>query len=510
MRLFNEARADSKRKANFGYGGIKTGDFGTGGRVYEREYRVESTTATEQNTCRKGISFCCAAIGLVSLIVIERWIYLTAGCVEEARANVVSLASPESSAAWDGSLVFTTTNPTYPPKYSGPLLEDPLFTSVKMPARSGSFKRQTEYCQWRETRHKKQVHIGNEPDFCASTKRSDDCANAHCSSRSVGSCSGPCCQVRRGAKKYKEEVWFTYHKAWRKARINSLLFDNPAAYHNPTRDPAPTKTFFVGGEGIDLSGGSGNGGLHLSGKDLAPAMMPASPVPLYKAAVSDLPEEALSLGFHEADHRYFYSRVPKDGINNPIIRSAASYLIDGVLDVNEISKATGIESLLSGAGLGWITKGTCNAGDIRVSFFSRRIPDAVSLIGKQISSGSGLSRIIPHTYSNGETKLFVRSGVMDAEAILQITLSDETFWTNVYRIAVTLVLMLASFIGTSDGFVNSVAVAGAGGSLALTMIWSYFYGTTAAVIPAIATIIFGGYISIVMKNGSKESGLKHD
>ena len=329
QRVFNEYRSDSKRKANFGHGGVKVGDFGTGGRVYERSYSVASSTAGQQRRQRQGISFCCGGIGLVLLVIVERWLYLTAGCVEEARAGAVSLPTPTASAAWDGSLVFTTTNPAQPPALAGPPVTDPMFSSVSMPERTGSIERKAEYCQWREQRHSKRTHIGNEPDYCASSSSSsDECAGVRCSGRSISACGGPCCSVRKGSKKFKEEVWYTYHKAWRSKRINSLMFDNPAAYHNPTRDPAPTTHFYVGGEGIDLSGGSGSG-LHVSGKDLAPAMLPSAAVPLYKSAVSDLPAAALQQGFHEADHRYFYSRVPKDGLNNPIIRPAPPSTVPG-------------------------------------------------------------------------------------------------------------------------------------------------------------------------------------
>ena len=47
------------------------------------------------------------------------------------------------------------------------------------------------------------------------------------------------------------------------------MFDSPASYYNPTRNPAPSRTFYASG-GVDLSGGRGKGaqgaqaGLHMS------------------------------------------------------------------------------------------------------------------------------------------------------------------------------------------------------------------------------------------------------
>ena len=68
QRVFNEYRSDSKRKANFGHGGVKVGDFGTGGRVYERGYTVSSSTPAQQGRQRQGVSFCCGFIALVLLV----------------------------------------------------------------------------------------------------------------------------------------------------------------------------------------------------------------------------------------------------------------------------------------------------------------------------------------------------------------------------------------------------------------------------------------------------------
>ena len=43
QRVFNEATADEKRKAMFGHGGVKMGDYGTGGRVYTTRYRADNS-----------------------------------------------------------------------------------------------------------------------------------------------------------------------------------------------------------------------------------------------------------------------------------------------------------------------------------------------------------------------------------------------------------------------------------------------------------------------------------
>jgi len=81
-----------------------------------------------------------------------------------------------------------------------------------------SMRRRTEYCQWQEVRR-------------------EDCET----------CSR---EVRAADGSTKEERYrcncvaaYDYVKAWRGHRINSILFDRPAAHHNPQRDPMPSATF---------------------------------------------------------------------------------------------------------------------------------------------------------------------------------------------------------------------------------------------------------------------------
>jgi hypothetical protein len=89
-------------------------------------------------------------------------------------------------------------------------------------------RRNTEYCQWQE--HYTQT----------------------CARCSDGSDS-------QGRTKYKDcNCVRTYHyvKGWHSHRTNSLLFNQPAAHHNPQRDPYPSADFFaqdakVGSTAID-------------------------------------------------------------------------------------------------------------------------------------------------------------------------------------------------------------------------------------------------------------------
>eukprot|EP00820_Chromera_velia_P021756 Cvel_30301.t1-p1 / transcript=Cvel_30301.t1 / gene=Cvel_30301 / organism=Chromera_velia_CCMP2878 / gene_product=hypothetical protein / transcript_product=hypothetical protein / location=Cvel_scaffold4297:8430-9772(+) / protein_length=326 / sequence_SO=supercontig / SO=protein_coding / is_pseudo=false len=91
--------------------------------------------------------------------------------------------------------------------FSGPVeasASDPDF-GVEVP---GALKvhRKTEYCQWEEIRS----------ESC--TKNDDEDTETCVTS-------------------------YSYVKAWRSYRINSLLFDQPGAHHNPQRDPFPSTYF---------------------------------------------------------------------------------------------------------------------------------------------------------------------------------------------------------------------------------------------------------------------------
>jgi len=78
-------------------------------------------------------------------------------------------------------------------------------------------RRNTQYCQW-------QQH---------STQRCERCSDGRDS---------------QGNSKYKDcNCVRTYHyvKGWHNHRIPSLAFDQPAAHHNPQRDPYPSADFYA-------------------------------------------------------------------------------------------------------------------------------------------------------------------------------------------------------------------------------------------------------------------------
>lgn len=99
-----------------------------------------------------------------------------------------------------------------------------------------TLKRNTEYCQWQEIQ-------SQNCQTCTRTVRATDGSSKNESYQ--------CNCVKQ----------YDYVKSWKSHRVNSFLFDQPGAHHNPQRDPMPSRMFvdedakltFHEGEGFDES-----------------------------------------------------------------------------------------------------------------------------------------------------------------------------------------------------------------------------------------------------------------
>ena len=477
-RVLNEATSDEKRKAMYGYGGVKMGDYGTGGRVYTSRYRAGP--GGDSGPFVKIIAFVLLMGAAYFMFDSERRLYQVMGASDEAAELAVTIPADAVDLAVDDKLVFLAT--TTAPVAAAPPSDS--FFGVTMRNDHGVIRRVTEYCQWQEIEHRERHKVGQDPDYCrAATKASGDerCQGVRCGGLSQQGCgASACCEWNVGDDVYEVKVWYTYVKGWRPERINSLLFDNPAAYHNPSRDPAPPETFYAGGVGL----AAGGGGLKIAASDLLPAMDRWSALPILETPRPS--RAALDAGFGEADHLHFYSRVPADGVEHPGVRAAASWLVDGVLDLEQIARGVGLEALLERSGLGWITKGTCHAGDIRVRHEGRRLPArGLSLIGAQERGG----RIAAHTYTNGVTKIFVRAGVMDAATLLALEVGDESTRAMWARAGCVVTAVIGGCFAWAGSPQRGAIIAATALVALLTALWSAWYGWDDAVAPGIATLI---------------------
>lgn len=204
------------------------------GATYRRGRRVYTPGERRSSSCDKFVSF---LFTFLLITIPPLTIYFT----EQQRYNVfsslaetidkdihdLSSSSPSSSSPYlppSSSNEGLTTNETVvhgkPTKISATTIDPEMGIQIHD---SLYLSRNTEYCQWEEiksescqtcsrTKHKKNPETGNDESYTETY----DC---NC------------------------VTTFDYIKSWKSYKINSLFFDQPAAHHNPQRDPFPRKEF---------------------------------------------------------------------------------------------------------------------------------------------------------------------------------------------------------------------------------------------------------------------------
>ena len=181
-----------------------------------------------------------------------------------------------------------------------------------------------------------------------------------------------------------------------------------------------------------------------------------------------------------------------------------------MLDVNHISSGIGAEGLLNKAGLGWITKGSCNAGDVRVSFQARSVPaKGTALVGRQTANG----RLVPNKCkAGGSMMLGYPDGSMPLGQMLSTVVSDAKFWANVYRAGILLGFVVTFFVAPAQidakgawfdrdraGFVILAAWG---------LVWLAQYGATGALAPFLGLGAFAVWVTQLRGKGDKASDEK--
>merc|ERR1711871_588426 len=144
-------------------GGIKVGNFGTGG----RSYVSRSSQATPSSCSGEEVSYCCGFCTLIALIVLgyaEHNLFLTRTLLHEAADTAVSLTSASSAD------LLVDNNPVHVLSDEGTLSlsEEPMTDSYFGISFDGAAvqHRETQYCQWEEKEHRHKRTIGRKPDQC--------------------------------------------------------------------------------------------------------------------------------------------------------------------------------------------------------------------------------------------------------------------------------------------------------------------------------------------------------
>ena len=117
-------------------------------------------------------------------------------------------------------------------------------------------------------------------------------------------------------------------------------------------------------------------------------------------------------GFEKSGDRYLYSSAPKGGMDNPLLKAGTSYLVDGVVDLTVFGT------------------GTCDAGDIRVHFESRKLPpQGISVLGRQEGN-----LLVPYRSSDGMKLLEVKRGRATVNEFIDSILNNSGWDTGVARV----------------------------------------------------------------------------
>lgn len=425
MRFLNEFTADKVDR----HGGFKMGDYGMGGRSYTK-YTVGSSGRRSGSSSSGG----CLLFGIFMAVLSSFGVYYTERSrnldLKAATAAVEAVDAPLPLTSNTGRLVFVSAALSL----VGAPAQDSFF-QYKFSPLFAAGRRVTEYCQWMEVRNENRREVGRTAKY--------RCGDSVCGGDPIYETTisfvspararrvpqdAPHKTYPRSRTPYPQQ---SYYKGWRSGRVNSLLFDNPVAYHNPSRDPAPSDVFSPPSGTLALGGSAANSaGFTVGIADAEDALSAWAPIPIAKRHVTGLGYAALRAGFSEADHLHFYSRVPSDGLDNPALKSAAAYLVDGVVDVESAATASGVEAALARAGLDWITKGTCHAGDIRVRFEGRALPrEGASLVADQVAGG----KLVGHVFSEGaERRVLALPGLMTKASFIKQFLSNSS-WSAMWR-----------------------------------------------------------------------------
>lgn len=381
---------------------------------------------------------------------------------------------------------------TYGDKVEVQAAHDPAF-HVLVPGAT-RLNRNTEYCQWQEV----------------ATEQCETCQ------RTVTAKDGSTTTESYSCNCYTS---YTYVKGWRSHLIPSLHFDQPAAHHNPMRDPFPSQSFFadratlfVEGDGAPATAITLGRGVienikaaeHRIEWELGDLQGPSEPSFFDKlfgffsrsrARTIDLPVSLLEDTLHAPARNmdepfvyvgqggYFFS--PHDpGMVAEMLRYFVEYLEGSLFDWQ----------------LGDIMP-SCTAGDIRVSY-SAQVPRDLSVLGtaRGWNSADRHFELVPiHTQS--KMVALLREGEMDVDDMIAAEIRDSSTAAYIGRAfmfvwALAVAALLGAAVGRDmAGLTASIGVWGlaVGGSWA--QCWGVFSDWTVPTLVASTIIVLVAFMN---------------
>jgi len=224
-----------------------------------------------------------------------------------------------------------------------------------------NLNRRVEYCQWREHVHERTEKTGEHTERVVRT--------------------------------------YTYTKGWVSHPINSLLFDQPAAHHNPQRQPIAAGT-------VDMTGIMSTRNLSIS----APYMqnLKAQTLTFYfnpqnLQGFLTSPAYINDKFFYTGNNGWFLSKY-EPSTAEKAMKMAFQYAEGTLLDFQ-------LGDLFS----------VCEAGDVRVALEGQVLQNGVSAIALQNADGS----LSPFKTLNGENIMLVQEGQVSADDMIKREIGDR-------------------------------------------------------------------------------------
>eukprot|EP01095_Lingulamoeba_sp_RSL-Kostka_P017018 TRINITY_DN8615_c0_g1_i1.p1 TRINITY_DN8615_c0_g1~~TRINITY_DN8615_c0_g1_i1.p1 ORF type:complete len:419 (+),score=93.70 TRINITY_DN8615_c0_g1_i1:142-1398(+) len=280
-------------------------------------------------------------------------------------------------------------------------------------------KRIVEYCQWMEVVNENEKLISKDVDECYGNTipecrdRALNCVN-HPSRESCN--NDNCCSWKEGDKHYEIETSFDYFLDWRSDLINSAFFEHKVAYDNPQRSPFDSYINKISTARIEVVNKYTNqllGTVQISSNHINNI-----PSQHYQRATFEnhhtnmIGQSALMNGFYSITPNWYYSHIQNQA--NPV----TAYYVDGVV--------TGFE-------------GKCTPGDIRVGFEYSYFYPEISFIG-QLNNGY----LVPYHDANYGTVFIFKNGHYSVENILDSEESSISTLIWIIRIICLVVIIISA------------------------------------------------------------------
>jgi len=271
--------------------------------------------------------------------------------------NVIHVSMPQSDIIFDREVT------------------DPAF-NVKVPG-AVTLSRNVEYCQWQEHVHERTVKTGEHTE--------------------------------------RVERTYTYTKGWRPYLVNSLFFDQPAAHHNPQRQPVSSG--FVDSVGISSKTGFKVDSAFMSKLRDDISIFSFRPESLKDFVTS--PAYLHDQFFYTGNNGWFLSKYNPSGAERAM-KMAFEYIEGTLFDFQ-------LGDLFS----------VCEAGDVRVQLQGKVLRNGMSVIAQQNADGS----LTPFKTLQGRDIMLLQEGQADAQKMIDFEIGHQ-FW-KLFRYTAGSVVLIA-------------------------------------------------------------------